>query len=146
MKKSILTMTALIFIMGAMLTGCNSPEQKLTNAEDDVEAANEALDQAQAEYLADMEQFRKEAEAQTISNDQMIAEFKSRAANEKAAVRAEYDKKIADLEESNARMKRRMADYRDEGSDNWQEFKREFSRDMNELGEAIANFTKSSTK
>jgi len=146
MKRSILTMAALAFMMGALLSGCNTPEQKVINAEEDVMEANEALDQANADYLADMEQFRRETEERTITNDEMIAEFRSRMAKEKAAVRADYEKKIAALEESNARMKIRMADYKDEGSDKWYAFKLEFNRDMNELGKAFADFTKSSTK
>lgn len=144
MKKSILTMVALAFIMGAMLSGCNSSKQKMENAEEDVVEANEALDQARADYLADMEQFRKEAEAETISNDQMIAELKGRINKQKAAVRAEYEKKITALEESNARMKSRIADYKDEGSDKWYAFKLEFKRDMEALGEALSDFTQSS--
>lgn len=146
MKKSILTMAALAFMMGAMLSGCNSSEQKLKNAEEDAVAANEALEDANAEYLADMEKFRKETEAKTISNDEMIAELRGRMAKEKAAVRNDYQKKITALEESNARMKIRMTEYKDEGRDKWYAFKLEFNRDMDELGKALNDFTKSSVK
>jgi hypothetical protein len=146
MKKSLLTMAALAFMMGALLPGCTTAEQRVKDAEEDVVEANEALEQANADYLADMEKFRQEAEERTITNDQMIAEFRSRIATEKASVRASYEKKIASLEESNARLKQRMADYKEDGSDNWYAFKHEFNRDMNELGKALADFTKSNTK
>ena len=146
MKKSILTMAALAFILGTMFSGCNTSKQKLEDAEEDLVEANEALDQANADYLADLEQFRKDVEAKTISNDQMIAEFKSRIAKQKASVRAEWEKKITAMEESNARMKSRMAEYKDEGIDKWEAFKLEFNRDMDELGKALSDFTINSDK
>jgi hypothetical protein len=144
MKKVIFTMAALALMMGVMVSGCTSSEQKVKNAEEDVIAANEALEQANAEYLADMEQFRRDTEAKTVSNDQMIAELKGRMSRVKSSLRADYQKNIVALEERNAQMKSRMAEYKDEGKDKWYAFKLEFNRDMEALGQALSDFTNSS--
>jgi anion-transporting ArsA/GET3 family ATPase len=146
MKKTVLTMVVLAFMAGVMFTGCNSPGQKLKNAEDDVVEANAALEKANQEYLADLESYRQATAVQTITNEQMIAELKARASKVKASARADYDKKVNELEEWNNDMKSRLANFKDEEQDNWVSFKAEFSRDMKELGKAISDFGSNSTK
>ena len=140
MKKSILIIAAFAFIAAATFTGCNSPAQKVENAEENVEKANEALAKAKQEYLADLESFRKQNAAKTVSNEQMIADLKTRVAKEKEATRVAYLKRISELEQKNLEMKNKMAEYNEDGQENWQSFKTEFNRDMDELGRALTNF------
>jgi predicted small secreted protein len=140
MKKTILSITAIAFLFGMLLTGCNTSGQKVKDAEEDVIKAKLELDEANMEYQADMESFREEANRKTISNDQMIAELKSRMANEKKSLRGEYEKKINDLETWNNDLKNRFAEYNEEGKDNWERFKADFSHDLEELGIALKSF------
>ena len=49
--------------------------------------------------------------------------------------------KIAKLEMKNTDMKKRLADNNSENKENWENFKTEFNRDMDELGVAIKDFT-----
>jgi chromosome segregation ATPase len=146
MKRTILTMAALTFMIGAFLTGCTSSEQKVKDAEEDVAEANEALNEANQEYMDDMANFREETNRKSISNDQMIAELKTRMAKEKASVKADYQTKINDLEARNNELKQRLADYNEEGKDNWDRFKTEFARDMDALGQALHDFGTNSKK
>jgi hypothetical protein len=146
MKKVMFSMAALALMMGALVSGCTSSEQKVKNAEETLIEANEALKEANADYLADMEQFRMDTEAKIITNDQIIAELKGRLSKMKIAVRIDAQNKIAELEEKNAQMKRRIADYKDEGRDNWYSFKNEFNRDMEALGKALSDFVTNSNK
>ncbi len=60
MKKSILALAACTFITGAILTSCNTPSQKVEDAQKNVIQANKDLDQANKEYLADIENYRQE--------------------------------------------------------------------------------------
>jgi predicted small secreted protein len=143
MKKSILILAALVFIGVATFSGCNTPAQKVENAEKDVEQAEEDLAEAEREYLADLESFRKQHATQTLSNEQMIAELKSRVAKEKGAAKAAYTRRISELEQKSLDMKNKMAEYNEHGQENWKSFKNEFSRDMDELGQALANFFES---
>ena len=46
MKKSILAWAACGLVLAAYLSGCNSPTQKVENAQENVVKANQDLDQA----------------------------------------------------------------------------------------------------
>jgi len=140
MKKSILILAAIVFTGVAAFTGCNTPAQKVENAEENVEQANEELAKARQEYLADLESFRKDNAARTLSNEQMITELKTRVASEKEATRTAYLKRISELEQKNLEMKNKMAEYNEDGQENWKSFKTEFNRDMDDLGQSLANF------
>ena len=141
MKKSILTMAAFACIAGAIVTGCNTPAEKVENAQDNVTAAKEDLNKANEEYLVDVENYRKEAAAKIAANNKSIAEFNARIENKKEAAKADYKKKVAELEQKNTDIKKRLDDYKAQGKDNWEIFKIEFSRDLEELGKAFKDLT-----
>lgn len=146
MKNPIITMAAMAFLVTGLLAGCNSPAQKLENAEEEVTAANKKLETANEEYLADLKNYRLATAERIAENDESIARFKLRIANEKKETRDEYNKKIIALEQKNSDNKKRLDDYKTEGKANWEIFKTEFSRDMDELGTAIRNLTTNNTK
>lgn len=146
MKKSILTVVTFALLTGALLTGCNNPSEKVANAEDKLIEANKDLDKANAEYLAEMETYRKEAAAKIAANNESIAAFNARIETEKMEARADYQKKITALEQKNTDMKRRMDGYKAEGKDNWEKFKTEFNRDLEELGKAFKDLTVKNVK
>lgn len=134
------------FLVTGLLAGCNSPAQKLENAREDAAAANKKLETANEEYLADLKSYRQATAERIAANDESIARFKLRIANEKKETRDEYNKKIIALEQKNSDNKKRLDDYKTEGKANWEIFKTEFSRDMDELGTAIRNLTTNNTK
>jgi DNA anti-recombination protein RmuC len=146
MKQSILTITACAFMAGAVLTSCNSSAEKVENAEQDVKDAKAALDQANEEYLLDIENYRLATADKIETNNQSIADFNLRIENEKKEAKAAYQKQITELEQKNSDMKKKLEDYNAEGKENWEKFKYEFSRDMDELGEALKNLTVKNTK
>jgi len=92
-------------------------------------------------YLADIENYRLETAKRIAANEQAIAEFNAGIEHEKKAVRAEHKKKIAELEQKNREMKKKLADYKAEGKEKWEIFKAEFSHDMDNLGKAFKNIT-----
>jgi hypothetical protein len=141
MKKSILALAACTFITGAVLTSCNTPAEKVENAQENVIQANKDLDQANQEYLADIDNYRMETASRIAANEQTIAEVNAGMEHERKAVRAEHKKKIAELEQKNREMKKKLADYKAEGKEKWEIFKAEFSHDMDELGKAFKNIT-----
>jgi len=140
-NKEILIMAVLSVMTGAILTSCNSSAQRVENAEDNVEAANKELDDANKAYLADMENYRKETADKIAANEESIAAFKARIANEKKDARANYEKQIAELEQKNTDMKKTLDDYKAEGKEQWELFKMDFNRNMDKLGQAFKDFT-----
>jgi phosphoenolpyruvate-protein kinase (PTS system EI component) len=139
MKKSILTLATITCLASGLLTSCNTPAEKVADAQNTVDAANQDLDQANREYLADVETYRKEASEKIAANEKSIAEFNARMANEKSEAKAAYQEKINAIEQKNSDMKKKMDEYKAEGKDQWEKFKLEFSRDMDELGNAFKN-------
>ncbi|MEI6900112.1 MAG: peptidase M23 [Bacteroidota bacterium] len=146
MKKSILAWAACGLVLAAYLSGCNSPTQKVENAQENVVKANQDLDQANKEYLADMDAYRKETAVTIATNEESLKEFKARIAHDKAAVRADYDKKIADLEKKNSDMKKKLDDYKADGKENWMKFKEGFNQSMKEMGQAFKDLTAKRSK
>lgn len=141
MKKLIFTFSAIVLLTCAIFTSCNTAAEKVDNAEDKSIKADEDFNIAKEEYLADVENFKKEITAKIDANNQMIADFKVKIATSKKDAQVYYQEQIAELEQKNIAMKQKLDAYEVSGKDNWETFKSEFSRDMNDLGEAFKNFT-----
>jgi hypothetical protein len=138
MKKYILAWAT---ITGLTITSCNTPAQKVEIAQNTVNEAEQNLNEANQAYLADIEKFRKEADDRIALNNKSIAEFNTRMESEKADAKADYKKKIREIEKRNTDLKKKMDDYKAESKDQWDKFKTEFSKDMEELGQAFKNIT-----
>jgi len=146
MKKSILLLTASALIVGAFLASCNTSSEKVENAQNNVKEANKDLDKANEEYLKDVENYRKETADKVMSNDQIIAELKAKLKHEKKEAKAEYKKKVDELEQKNSEMKKKMDDYKVEGKEKWEMFKRDFNKGMDDIGNALKDLTSNNAK
>ncbi len=141
MKKLIFTLSAAILLSGAIFTSCNTAAEKVNKAEDKSIKADEDFNIAKEEYLADIKNFKIETTAKIDANNQMIADFKVKIASSKKDAQIYYQEQIAILEQKNIAMKQKLDAYKESGKDNWESFKTEFNKDMNDLGEAFKNFT-----
>jgi F0F1-type ATP synthase membrane subunit b/b' len=140
-KQSIFALAVVILMTGAVMTSCNTPTQKVENAQDNVIESKKELDQANQEYMADIEKFRKEKSGMITVNNQRIAEFKAGIKNQNEAVKSDFNQKIAELEHKNSEMKKKLDDYKMEGKEKWEIFKSEFNSNMDELGKAFNDLT-----
>jgi hypothetical protein len=132
--------TCLMFGIFASLLSCSSPSEDVKNAKEDVANAKISLDKAQEKYLADVEQFKKEINKQTIENEKEIAKINEKIKKSKSEKRSEYENQIVLLEKKNKEMKMKMNTYKADAKENWNDFKTEFNSDMKALGEALENF------
>ncbi len=146
MKKVKNSVNALLFLSVIFLAGCNTPAQKVENAENKVADANEDLDRANEEYVKEIAQYRAETNERILANDKSAAEFKKRIENDKKDAKADYNKRIAELEQKNSDMRRKMDDYKADTKENWEKFKTEFNHDMDELGTAFKDLTVKNVK
>jgi hypothetical protein len=144
--KSIPTYMLTLIFSAIILTSCNSPAEKVVLAEQKVSEANQELDAANAEYLEEVELYRRETAARIAYNNESIAAFNKRIESEKTEARDEYRKTIKALEEKNTDMQKRLDSYKADGKDKWEVFKTEFSRDMDNLGKAFSDLTVSNVK
>jgi len=146
MKNKIFKTAVLIFIVGAILTSCETSAEKVAKAEINLNQANKDLDEAQEEYVADIESYRKETDEKITTNEKSIAEFEARIANEKKEAKDDYNKKITTLQQKDIDMKKRMDDYKADGKENWELFKADFTKGMDEIGESLRDLTSKHSK
>jgi hypothetical protein len=131
MKNKVFTFAVIGCMAGIFLAGCGkAPEQK-------VEGAKQDLKDAKADYLAEWQTFKTESEEQIKANEDRIDAFKEKMGKADAETKAKYDKIVAELEQNNRDLKKKLEEYKDEGESKWQEFKTNFSRDMDAVGKTI---------
>lgn len=135
-------LTASLLITGGIVTGCNTPAEKVEKAQQEVDEANNKLDKVTDEYQADIAKYRLEATERIAANEKSIAEFNARIDDQKKVAKADYTIKIAELEKKNTDMKKKMDDYKEDGKDKWEKFKLEFNHDLEELGKAFKDLTR----
>ncbi len=140
MKNSILTLSIYTCLSAAIFTSCSSTTDKVEQAENKVIDANWELEKANKEHLEEVEKYRKEVENKIEANNKIIADFNAIIENEKNDVKADYRKKIAELERKNTDTKKKMDEYKVEGKEKWADFKSKFNSDLEELGKALSNF------
>jgi len=152
MKKPIIILAAVAFAAMSFFAGCESPEQKVADAQEEVADAKENLADkkydAKVERKADAkewEQFKAESKAKIVSNDKKIAELKIRMTQSGQLEEVVYKERIISLEKKNTELRKRMETY-DANQNDWASFKREFSKDMENLGQAIEDLTGDSDK
>jgi hypothetical protein len=135
MKKAILFLSVLTLLSIAILTSCNSPAEK-------VEAAEQNLDKAKADYTKQYNAFKLESEEKISANEKIISDLKVQLKNKKGKFKYEVDS----LEKRNLSMRGKVQEYKAGGNEQWKTFKMEFNHDLKELGEALKDITVSNIK
>jgi peptidoglycan hydrolase CwlO-like protein len=142
--KSLLTVTAIMIII--TLISCGSKTNKREKAMQDSLKAQENTQKMNEEYETDMANYKKDIQAKIEENNKKIGDLRANIKNQKAAGREEYKSRIDDLQRRNEDLRMKMDNYQGSGKDKWEEFKREFNHDMDELGKALEDLTKNNVK
>jgi uncharacterized protein YcfL len=149
MKKTIMLTVAISSMLFVAISGCESNNQKTQDAKEKVSIATSELAKAQLKAEmdsmklvngADWELFKNETDSKIQANEIRIAYLRKSLKQSKQAIAKEMNEKISELEEKNKELKSRLLTY-DKVQGDWIEFKREFSKDMDQLGSALKNFT-----
>lgn len=150
MKKSIFILAVATLLSGNLLTSCKSNAEKEGDALENVQDANQDLENAQTETVVDAattkanqaewEAFKADVNANIAKNEARIAGLKSDLKKQGKAMDASYEKSVDELEAKNEAMKAKLKEYEVTQTD-WNEFKREFNSDMSDLGDAFNNLT-----
>lgn len=149
MKKSVFTFALTAFIIATVLVSCQDTSKKEEQARDNVEDARRDLDDAKKE-LSDARQaataeewksFRASTDSTIRQNELQIAKMKANMKNKGKSIDAMYAKKIEELEQKNNNIKLQVQAYKNDTNSDWEAFKEEYNRDINELGTAMKNFT-----
>lgn len=92
---------------------------------------------AQAQYEKEWQQFKSDAELKISANEKSINEFKVEIKTASKKFKVKYEKEVAALEQKNIELKKKISEYKYEGKDKWEEFKRVFNQDMDIVGKAL---------
>jgi hypothetical protein len=145
---------AILFSSTTLLVGCMSSEQKKEAANAQVVIATDNLNkvQANADIVAqkavsddELKTFKLESDLKIKNNEVRIAELKLKMNKPGTTLDEVYAKRIDSLEFRNTNLKKRMSDYERTHSD-WAKFKRDFNRDLDELGSRLKSIAKESRK
>jgi len=144
MKTYYYILTVIMLIAGSVLTGCDTNrEKKVQDAKENVQQANQDLKDAQAEYDKEWQQFKSDAEFRIRTNENRIDEFKVEIKTASRKFKAKYEKEVLVLEQKNIELKKKILEYKYEGKDKWEEFKRGFNHDLDVVGKTLQDlFTK----
>lgn len=135
MKNPILIIVGLL----AFVYGCSSPEIKVEDAKQDLAEAKAALHQEKVDSVNDYLTFKAKMDAQIQANDIAIAAYKSHLNTSNKTLQKSDQKIIDELEQRNIDMRKKIDLYQENGKDKWAAFKTEFTRDMDNLGQALKN-------
>jgi hypothetical protein len=149
MKKTIFTLALIAFVSGPIIsTFGQEPDSKSEKARENLSDAkkNEAdakndLKIAKTDSISSFQQFKNESNSRIVAHNKSIADFKVRIAKEKKENRAQYEKKLAQIEQKNTDLKKRLDDYKEAGNDKWISFKVSFNKDMDVIEKSLINFT-----
>ena len=136
MKKIIVTISAATLIAGSVFTGCQTSEKKVDDAKKNVVEAKYELNQALKDSIQD---FKSKSESRIADYEKAIVELKANIAKEKTENRSYYEKELAILEQKNKDLKIQLIDYKEENEEKWNSFKKEFNKDLNDLGQSFKN-------
>lgn len=149
MKKTIYTLAITTLLTTIVLTGCQTStkkeevaKDKVADAREDMEDATEELMVAKKEATAEeWKQFKAETNVRIAENESQIAELKVKMKNTGNSIDAIYAKKIDELEQKNKEIKIKVASYKNDTSDDWESFKKEYNHDMDQLNQALKDMT-----
>jgi hypothetical protein len=141
MKKSLFIMFLLSLVAGTVTISCKS------NTDKDVEAGvTEALHEAKQDRILDdqiienekMEwnDFKNATAAKIKANEALISDLRQQVKKTNRRYDAAYLDNIAIIEKRNADLLFKINNYK-EDKDDWENFKTDFNRDMDELNKSL---------
>jgi uncharacterized protein YceH (UPF0502 family) len=155
MRKVISLLIATVIVLTSpFFMGCQTPTEKVDKAETKVEDAKQNLSDVQkaaaleAQKTANAEAwkaFKTESEETIRQNENRIAELRVKTKKNGKIIDAMLETKIAAIEQKNIDLKTRIDNY-DKNQSDWEAFKREFSHDMDGLGQAFKDLTVNNKK
>lgn len=121
---------------GTIFTSCKSANQKQATAQQNATEANQDLTNTQASNAAEWKAFKAESQAKILDNEQRIANLKEKMNKPGSTFDGIYRTRIEKLEAKNNELKAKLNNY-DGNQTDWQTFKSDFNRDMDEIGNNI---------
>jgi predicted nucleic acid-binding Zn-ribbon protein len=140
MKHKYFILAVILLITGSVFIGCNNNRE---NAKNDVEKANQDMIDAQVLFEKEWQEFKSDAELKINANQEKIDDFKVSMKTTSTKFKAKYENEVLTLEQKNIELKKKLNEFKYERKENWEEFKKAFTSDMDVVGNALNDiFTK----
>ena len=138
MKNSCVVVTLVASMAGMLLAGCDkTADQKADAASTGAPEATQQLKEARDSYRADWQSFKRNTELVIDTNERAIDSLKTRIAKAGKKAKGEYAKDLAVLEQKNMQLKKKLADYSDQGETAWESFKTDVKHELDGIGDAM---------
>lgn len=134
MKNYYFILAVILLSAGIFFAGC---ENNRDNARDEVEDANQDMIDAQYQFDKEWQEFKRDAEVRIDENEKKIAEFKESMKSTSANFKSKYENEVLTLEQNNIQLRKKLNDYKYEGRDNWNEFKRDFNHEIDTVVDSL---------
>jgi flavin-binding protein dodecin len=154
MKKTIYILAITAFIGGISLVGCKSNSEEKADAVENVNEANQDLDQVEADQTeqqitkandAEWQTYKAESNKTIAANEAQIVALRKAMDKPGKTFDKSYASSIDALEEKNTALKTRIVDYENNQTD-WESFKREFKSDAEGVANAFKDLTVNNKK
>jgi hypothetical protein len=140
-QKNILIILICLLTLAVFMSCNKASDKKVAEAQNNAEAL-EAQNVAEKDWM----EFKTTVEALIAVNEKTIADYKVKMTDTNGKLKASYDKKIDALELKNKEMKAKLNNYKNDGKTDWEQFKSEFNKDMDNLGTSLKGFVVDSKK
>jgi ribosomal protein L3 len=142
MKISIIVVT--VVLLGTLVVSAKSSSEKNNKRYDkflvQIDSKNKFQDD---EYKT----YRIAQEKKITENEKKITELRLKKDKINAENRAKYESKIDEFKKRNNELRKRITlNYKNEGKEKWESFKKEFNHDMDEFGEALKDVYQDNVK
>lgn len=134
MKNNYFILAVILFIAGIFFAGCDNTRD---NTRDDVNKANQDMIDDQYQFDKEWQEFRSDAEVRINDNEKKIAEFKAAMKTTTDKFKARYENEVLTLEQNNIQLRKRLNEYKYDGKNNWDIFKRDFNREVDVVVDAL---------
>ena len=143
MKHSMVAIVLAGSLAGSLLSGCGkSPDQKVDDAVQTVAAAKQHMKSARDDYRAEWLSFKRASEQAIEANGKMIDSLKARIDKAGVKGKAALSTDLKALEQKNVELKKKLAEYSDQGQSNWEGFKSDVRHELDVLGTAMKDLYK----
>lgn len=134
MKNKHCILAVILLMAGSLLIGCDNNRE---NASEKVKKANQDMLNAQSQFEEKWQQFKYDTELKINANQKNIADFKTAMKTTSIKFKAKYENEILTLEQKNIELQKKLNNYKYEGKDKWEKFKKEFNNDIDSVGNAL---------
>jgi hypothetical protein len=91
----------------------------------------------QAQFEKEWQQFKSDTELKIDANQKQIDDIKAAMQTTTAKFKAKYENRVLTLEQKNIELRKNLNNYKYAGKDNWEDFKRDFNREVDTVMVAL---------